>query len=157
MSTKIKKGVSMREHVLSMINVMHEEKIHGVVIDERTQASITLESLTPAFSAFTTIYIMNKLEFNMTQLLNKLQTFVSLNKTKTKETEANVAREKPSTSKDKTKKRKKNNDKDKSKDKKSNEGCGGRRYILESSRELADGEVTMRVGSGALVSARAKG
>ena len=119
MTTKMKKGVSMREHVLSMINVMHEAEIHGAIIDEHTQVSIILESLTLSFSAFTTNYIMNKLEFNMTQLLNELQTFESLNKCIIKETKENVVEEKPSNSEEKSKRRKKNNDKDKVKGKKS--------------------------------------
>ena len=50
MNAKMKKGVSVKEHVLNMINLMHEAEIHGTTIDERTQISIILESLTPAFS-----------------------------------------------------------------------------------------------------------
>ena len=61
MNAKMKKGVSVREHVLNMIYLMHEAKIHEATIDERTQVSIILESLTPAFSQFTTNYVMNKL------------------------------------------------------------------------------------------------
>ena len=61
MNAKMKKGVSVREHVLNMIDLMHEVEIHGVTIDERTQVSIILESLTPNFSQFTTNYVMNKL------------------------------------------------------------------------------------------------
>ena len=61
MNAKMKKGVSVREHVLNMINLMHEAEIHGATIDESTQVSIILESLTPAFSQFTTNYVMNKL------------------------------------------------------------------------------------------------
>ena len=61
MNTKMKKGVSVREHVLNMINLMHEAEIHRATIDERTQVGIILESLTPAFSQFTTNYDMNKL------------------------------------------------------------------------------------------------
>ena len=72
MNAKMKKGVSVREHVLNMINLMHEAEIHGATIDERTQVSIILESLTPDFSQFTTNYVMNKLQYNMTQLLNEL-------------------------------------------------------------------------------------
>ena len=68
MNAKMKKGVSVREHVLNMISMMHEAKIHGATIDVRTQVSIILESLTLAFSQFT----MNKLQYNMTQLLNEL-------------------------------------------------------------------------------------
>ena len=50
MNAKMKKGVSVKEHVLNMINLMHEAEIHGATIDERTQVSIILESLTSAFS-----------------------------------------------------------------------------------------------------------
>ena len=85
MNTKMKKGVSIREHVLNMINLMHEAEIHGATIDERTQVSIMLESLTPNFSQFTTNYVMNKLQYNMTQLLNELQTFEDISKTRPKE------------------------------------------------------------------------
>ena len=64
MNTKMKKVIFVHEHVLSMINVMYE--VDGAMVDECTQVNIILESLTPSFSAFTTNYIMNKLEFNMT-------------------------------------------------------------------------------------------
>ena len=72
MNAKMKKGVSVREHVLNMINLMHEAEIHEATINERTQVSIKLESLTPTFSQFTTNYVVNKLQYNMTQLLNEL-------------------------------------------------------------------------------------
>ena len=99
--------------------------MHGATIDERTQVSIILESLTPAFSQFTTNYVMNKLQYNMTQLLesltpafsqfttnyvmnklqynmtqllNELQTFEAISKTRPKEGEANVVEHKPSSS-----------------------------------------------------------
>ena len=50
---------------------------------------------------------MNKLQYNMTQLLNELQTFEAINKTRPKEGEANVAEHKPSSSsRSKNKKRK---------------------------------------------------
>ena len=71
--TKMKKGSSVREHVLNMINLIHEAEIHGATVDEKTQVSVILEFLTPAFLPFTTNYIMNKLEYNLTQLLNELQ------------------------------------------------------------------------------------
>ena len=50
---------------------------------------------------------MNKLSYNMTQLLNELQTFESIVKEKGKEAEANVAKAQSSTSSNKNKKRKK--------------------------------------------------
>ena len=91
LTTKMKKGSSVREHVLNMINLIHEAEIHGATVDEMTQVSIILESLTPAFLPFTTNYIMNKLEYSLTQLLNELQTFETIGKTRSKEGEANVA------------------------------------------------------------------
>ena len=90
LTTKMKKGSSVREHVLNMINLIHEAEIHGATVDEKTQVSVILESLTPAFLPFTTNYIMNKLEYNLTQLLNELQTFETISKTRSKEGEANV-------------------------------------------------------------------
>ena len=78
LTTKMRKGVSVREHVLNMINLIHEAEIHGATVDEKTQVSVILESLTPAFLPFTTNYIMNKLEYNLTQLLNELQTFETI-------------------------------------------------------------------------------
>ena len=71
LTTKMKKGSSVREHVLNMINLIHEAEIHGATVDEKTQVSVILESLTPAFLPFTTNYIINKLEYNLTQLLNE--------------------------------------------------------------------------------------
>ena len=231
MNAKMKKGVSVREHVLNMINTMHEAEIHGATIDEGTQVSIILESLSPAFSAFTTNYVMNKLQYNMTQLLNELQTFEAINKGRSQEGEANVAEQKPSSSNNNKKrknkeggsgaqpkkakrtsnnksKNKKNNSTDKKpkgkcfhcgveghwkrnckkylselKDKKKGkydllvlEAClvdddssswivdsGATNHVcsslqmLSSSRELADGDVTLRVGNGEIVSAKAVG
>ena len=49
---------------------------------------------------------MNKLEYNLTQLLNELQTFETISKTRSKEGEANVAQRKPSSSVGRTKKKK---------------------------------------------------
>ena len=40
MNAKMKKGVSVMEHVLNMFNLMHEAEIHGATINERTQVSI---------------------------------------------------------------------------------------------------------------------
>ena len=44
-------------------------------IDEETQVSLILNSLSPAFLPFTTNYVLNKLNYGMTQLMNKLQIF----------------------------------------------------------------------------------
>ena len=50
---------------------------------------------------------MNKLQYNMTQLLNELQTFEAISKTRPKEGEANVAEHKPSSSSSRKNKKKK--------------------------------------------------
>ena len=94
-----------------MIGLIHEAETHGATIDEKTQVSIILESLTPCFKQFTTNYVMNKLQFNMTQLLNELSVFEHLNKDKSKEVEANNVDTKSNPSSDKKRKRE---DKDKS-------------------------------------------
>ena len=47
----MRKGVSVREHVLNMINLIHEAEIHGATVDEKTQMSVILESLTPGLLA----------------------------------------------------------------------------------------------------------
>ena len=103
-----------------MINIMHDAIIPRTIIDERTQVSIILESLSPAFKGFTTNYVMNKSKYNMTQLLNELQTYESLNKGSEKEGEENVVYSNPSSSKAKTKKRENGNKKDKEKEKDKN-------------------------------------
>ena len=87
---------------------MHEAEIHGATINECTQVSIILESLTPSFSQFTTNYVMNKLQYNMTQLLNELQTFEAISKTRPKEGKENVAEHKPSSSSGSKNKKRKN-------------------------------------------------
>ena len=75
MNAKMKPRTSVREHVLKMINWLNEAEIHGTMIDERTQVSMILESLSPTFLQFKSNHVINKLSYNMTQLLNKLQTF----------------------------------------------------------------------------------
>ncbi|PON89309.1 hypothetical protein TorRG33x02_148520, partial [Trema orientale] len=235
MNAKMKRGTPVRDHVLNMINYFGEAEVHGTTIDDRTQVSMILESLSLDFLQFKSNYVMNKLNYTMTQLLNELQTFESISKDKGKDgsatvAEANVAEENPSTSNknkkrkikgasgSKPKKRKKGNTntkKNNSKDKKpkgkyfhcrveghwkrncnkylseliekkkgkydllvledclveedlfdisseivdsgaTNHVCSSFQ-ILSSSRELADGEFTMRVGNGAKVSAKAVG
>ena len=51
---------------------------------------------------------MNKLQYHMTQLLNELQTFEAISKTRSKEDEANVAKHKPSSSSGSKNKKRKN-------------------------------------------------
>ncbi|PON64597.1 hypothetical protein PanWU01x14_123090 [Parasponia andersonii] len=108
MNAKMKRGTPVRDHVLNMINYFGEAEVHGTTIDDRTQVSMILESLSPDFLYFKSNYVMNKLNYTMTQLLNELQTFESISKDKSGSAivaEANIAEENPSNS-NKNKKRK---------------------------------------------------
>ena len=69
---------------------------------------LSLSPSHPAFSQFTTNYVMSKLRYNMTQLLNELQTFEAISKTRPKEGKANVAEHKRSFSSDSKNKKRKN-------------------------------------------------
>ena len=110
MNAKMKAGTSIREHVLKMINQLNEAEIHGLVIDERSQVSMILESLSLTFFQFKSTYVMNKLNYNTTQLLNERKTFESFENDKEENGEANVVDAQPSTSFNKNRKRKKKNE-----------------------------------------------
>ena len=88
MNAKMSKGTPVHDHVLNMANYINEAELYGAIIDERTQVSIILDSLTPDFLQFTSNYVMNKLDYNVSQLLNELQTFEAILKTRTQKAEA---------------------------------------------------------------------
>ncbi|PON57845.1 hypothetical protein PanWU01x14_170580 [Parasponia andersonii] len=121
----MKRGTPVRDNVLNMINYFGEAEVHQVTIDDRTQVSMILESLSPDFLQFKSNYVMNKLNYTMIQLLNELQTFESVSKDKGKDgsatiAEANIAEENLSTS-NKNKKGKSKSD-SRSKPKRSKKG-----------------------------------
>ena len=92
-------GTHVCDHVMKMTNYFNEAKLHRTVIDEVTQVNIILNSLTSDFIPFTSNYIMNKMGYGMTQLLNELQTFESISGVaKNKKVEENVTNH-PGTSK----------------------------------------------------------
>ncbi|KAL6327213.1 hypothetical protein AAG906_015252 [Vitis piasezkii] len=78
MNSKMKNGSSVREHVLKMIYHFNEAKINGAKIDEKTQVGMILETLSPSFLQFRTNYIMNHKKYNLTELLNELQSYETL-------------------------------------------------------------------------------
>ncbi|KAA0042320.1 gag/pol protein [Cucumis melo var. makuwa] len=86
-----KEGTSVREHVLNMMMHFNIAEVNGGVIDEANQVSFILESLPKSFIPFQTNASLNKIEFNLTTLLNELQRFQNLTNGKGKEVEANVA------------------------------------------------------------------
>ena len=77
---KMKSGTPVRDHVMMMTNYFTEAELHGGNIDEVSQVGIILNSLSNDFIQFTSNYIMNKLKYDMSQLLNELQTFESISK-----------------------------------------------------------------------------
>ncbi|KAA0032890.1 gag/pol protein [Cucumis melo var. makuwa] len=87
----MKEGTSVREHVLDMMMHFNIAEINGGAIDEANQVSFILESLSKSFIPFQTNASLNKIKFNLTTHLNKLQRFQNLTKDKGKEVEANVA------------------------------------------------------------------
>ena len=100
----MKKGASVREHVLNMMSYFNTVEINSGAIDEPSQVSIILTTLPKSFDQFKSNYGMNKLKFSLTQLLNELTTFESLTKdSKGRIGEANVAE--PSSSNNKKRKR----------------------------------------------------
>ena len=60
------------------------------IIDEKSQVSFIVESLPKSFLQFCTNAMMNKIEYNLTTLLNELQTYQSLLMNKRQGREANV-------------------------------------------------------------------
>ncbi|XP_024021687.1 uncharacterized protein LOC112091690 [Morus notabilis] len=82
MNEKMKKGISVKVHILNMIDHLHEAGLSGTRIDEATQVGIILESLSLDFHEFINNYVMNKKRSNLTELLNDLQNFESTNKSR---------------------------------------------------------------------------
>ncbi|KAA0060296.1 gag/pol protein [Cucumis melo var. makuwa] len=76
----MKEGTSVREHVLDMMMHFNIAEVNGGVIDEANQVSFVLESLPKSFIPFQTNASLNKIEFNLTTLLNELQRFQNLTK-----------------------------------------------------------------------------
>ncbi|KAA0033208.1 gag/pol protein [Cucumis melo var. makuwa] len=87
----MKEGTSVRKHVLDMMMHFNIAEVNGGSIDEANQVSFILESLLKSFIPFQMNASLNKIEFNLTILLNELQRFQNLTKGKGKEVEANVA------------------------------------------------------------------
>ena len=86
----MKEGTSVREHVLDMMMDFNIANVNGGPIDEANHVSFILQSLLKSSISFQTNPSLNKIEFNLTTLLNKLQRFQNLTLSKRKEVEANV-------------------------------------------------------------------
>ncbi|XP_073288471.1 uncharacterized protein, partial [Primulina huaijiensis] len=127
MNARMKKGQSVGAHVLNMINYFTEAETHGATIDDGTQVSMILESLPPTFLQFKSNYVMNKLDYNMTQLLNELQTFEAISIGKVQEGEAIIVKETSSSSKASLKRKNKGKGKGAPKRQKNWNGSNGKK------------------------------
>ena len=72
---RMKEGTSVREHVLDMMMHFNIAEVNGGAINEANQVSFILESLPKSFIPFQTNASLNKIEFNLTTLLNEFQRF----------------------------------------------------------------------------------
>ncbi|KAA0062682.1 gag/pol protein [Cucumis melo var. makuwa] len=88
---RMKEETSVRELVLDMMMHFNITEVNYGAIDEANQVSFILESLPKSFIPFQTNASLNKIELHLTILLNELQRFQNLTKSKGKEVEANVA------------------------------------------------------------------
>ena len=79
-TARMKTGTPVRDHVMMMTNYFTEAELHGAEIDQVTQVGIILKFLSPDFIQFNSNYIMNKLNYSVSQLLNELQTFESISR-----------------------------------------------------------------------------
>ncbi|TYK28011.1 gag/pol protein [Cucumis melo var. makuwa] len=75
---RMNEGTSIKEHVLDMMMHFNIAEVNGGAIDEANQVSFILESFSKSFIPFQTNVSLNKIEFNLTTLLNKLQRFQTL-------------------------------------------------------------------------------
>ncbi|KAA0046766.1 gag/pol protein [Cucumis melo var. makuwa] len=172
---RMKEGTSVREHVLDMNMHFNIVEINGGTIDEANQVSFILESLPKSFIPFQTNASLNKIEFNLT-LLNELHGFQNFTKGKEKEVEANVvttnrkfkrglsskSKSGPSKPNRKIEKKGKGKTPKQTKGKKTTEK-GATNHIcfpfqeISSWKRLSEGEITLKVGTGEMVSATAVG
>ncbi|KAM6563287.1 hypothetical protein CsatB_023285 [Cannabis sativa] len=77
-NARMKPHQNVRDHLLQMTSYFQEAENHGAIIDQTTQVSLILNSLTPTFLPFTLNYVMNKLDFDFYELINNLQRFENL-------------------------------------------------------------------------------
>ncbi|TYK06229.1 gag/pol protein [Cucumis melo var. makuwa] len=71
-TNSMKEGTSIREHVLDMMMHFNIAEVNGGAIDEANQVSFILESLPKSFIPFQINASLNKMELNLTTLLNEL-------------------------------------------------------------------------------------
>ena len=74
----MKEGTLAREDVLDMMVQFNITEENGEVIDECNQVVFIMESLPKSFLQFRNNVMMNRIQYNLTSLLNELQIYQSL-------------------------------------------------------------------------------
>jgi len=69
---RMKEGTNVREHVLDMMVHFNIAEVNGAVMNEKSQVGFIMESLSKSFFQFRTNAMMNKIDYNLTTLLNEL-------------------------------------------------------------------------------------
>ncbi|XP_074562879.1 uncharacterized protein LOC141819483, partial [Curcuma longa] len=103
LTTTMREGTPVREHILKMMAHLNEMEILGAEIDGETQIDIILQSLPKSFEQFRLNYNMNKRNYTLAELLAELQAAEGLFR---QNPQVHVA-EKVSTSKPKGRRKKK--------------------------------------------------
>ena len=62
----------VRVYMLEVITVLNDIEIMEALIDEENQVDIALETLSDSFDTFKLNYVMNKLNYNLTELMKEL-------------------------------------------------------------------------------------
>ena len=70
-TARMKSGIPVRDHVMMITNYFTEAELHGAEIDQVMQVRIILNSLSLDFIQFNSNYIINKLNYSVSQLLNE--------------------------------------------------------------------------------------
>ena len=70
MNTRMKLGTPVKDHLLRIMAHFNEVEIHGSNINQQTQIGTILGTLSDSFIPFKTNYVLNKMDLNLTALLN---------------------------------------------------------------------------------------
>ncbi|KAA0062198.1 gag/pol protein [Cucumis melo var. makuwa] len=123
----MKEGTSVREHVLDMMMHFNIAEVNGGAINEANHVSFILESLSKSFIPFQTNASLNKIECNLTTLLNELLRLKNLTKAGPSKSNKNIEKK----------------------------GNGKTPKQNKDKKTAEKGKITLKVGTGEMVSAKA--
>ncbi|XP_037493734.1 uncharacterized protein LOC119370194 [Jatropha curcas] len=72
LTSKMEEGTPIRTHVLRMMSLLNDKEVLGAEVDKTTQIEMVLNTLPADFQQFRLNYNMNKMDFTLSKLLNKL-------------------------------------------------------------------------------------